>query len=88
MYVFFFIDLTMSQPSVEDASLWRCNFDGDDHPDGGSMCGMIQSTQDELDWTLARSPTPSGDTGPDAAYDGSYYIFVEASYRADGDKAR
>ena len=86
MHVIF--HLNVPQPPHEDASLWRCNFDGDSDPDGGSMCGMIQSTQDELDWTLTRYPTPSGDTGPDAAYDGSYYIFVEASYRADGDKAR
>ena len=86
MYVLFHFNVP--QPPNEDMVLWRCNFEGGSDQDAGSMCGMTQSTQDQLDWTLTRDPTPSGDTGPDAAYDGSYYIFVEASYRADGDKAR
>ncbi len=38
-----------------------------------------QGTGDDLDWTLRTGGTPSSGTGPSAASQGSYYVYVEAS---------
>ncbi|MBR9913481.1 MAG: DUF5011 domain-containing protein [Algicola sp.] len=38
-----------------------------------------QSTADDLDWTIDANGTPSSNTGPSSAIQGTYYIFVEAS---------
>lgn len=38
-----------------------------------------QNGSDSLDWTLLSGGTPSSSTGPSAAVQGSYYIYVEAS---------
>ncbi len=38
-----------------------------------------QSPSDDLDWTIEINNTPSNNTGPDNAFQGSYYVFVEAS---------
>jgi hypothetical protein len=38
-----------------------------------------QSATDDFDWTRNTGGTPSGTTGPDAAVDGSWYIFMESS---------
>jgi len=48
----------------------------------------IQPTTDNMDWTRYSGKTPSSLTGPSASYDGTYYIYTEASgntpaYRAD-----
>lgn len=54
-----------------------------------SLCGMEQSDNDNFDWTMGNGPTPSEETGPPSAYDGSYYIFIEASApRQTGDTAK
>ncbi len=37
-----------------------------------------QSTNDDLDWIRWHGSTPTPYTGPDTAYDGEYYIYVEA----------
>ena len=37
------------------------------------------SDDDDYDWTRHSGPTPSSSTGPPAAYDGSYYIYTEAT---------
>ncbi len=37
-----------------------------------------QATNDNLDWTRWSGPTPTDSTGPDAAYDGDYYIYIES----------
>jgi len=34
---------------------------------------------DNTSWTRQSGPTPSARTGPDAAYEGSYYMFIESS---------
>ena len=39
----------------------------------------IQPSTDTMDWTRSNIPTPSANTGPDAASQGSYYLFTEAS---------
>lgn len=38
-----------------------------------------QSATDTMNWTRSNITTPSVDTGPDAASQGSYYLFTEAS---------
>ncbi len=38
-----------------------------------------QYSNDDLDWTIQKGGTPSGNTGPAAANAGAYYIYVEAS---------
>jgi V8-like Glu-specific endopeptidase len=39
----------------------------------------VQDNTDDLDWTIFSGATPSNGTGPTAANDGTYYIYVEAS---------
>ena len=39
----------------------------------------IQSNSDDIDWTVDANGTPSSNTGPSSAADGSYYVYVEAS---------
>lgn len=34
---------------------------------------------DDVDWTIKTGGTPSGNTGPDGAAQGDYYIYIEAS---------
>ncbi|MEW7289315.1 M4 family metallopeptidase [Aquimarina sp. 2304DJ70-9] len=43
-----------------------------------------QSTTDDIDWTIDASGTPSRNTGPSSATQGSYYLFVEASGSGTG----
>ncbi|WP_299209724.1 M36 family metallopeptidase [uncultured Dokdonia sp.] len=38
-----------------------------------------QGSGDDFDWTLRTGGTPSTGTGPTAAFQGSYYVYVEAS---------
>ncbi len=38
-----------------------------------------QSSEDDIDWTVYTGGTPSGNTGPSSAADGTYYVYVEAS---------
>ncbi len=42
-----------------------------------------QSPDDDFDWTQQTGPTPSPNTGPAAAAEGSYYVFVEATDNTD-----
>ncbi|MEO1652116.1 MAG: fibronectin type III domain-containing protein, partial [Bacteroidota bacterium] len=41
--------------------------------------GWVQSGSDDIDFTRRSGTTPSGNTGPSGANDGSIYIYVEAS---------
>ncbi len=43
-----------------------------------------QSTADDINWTVDANGTPSRNTGPSSATQGSYYIFVEASGNGTG----
>ena len=43
-----------------------------------------QSTADDINWTVDASGTPSSGTGPSAAKQGTYYIYVEASGNGTG----
>jgi Metallo-peptidase family M12B Reprolysin-like/MAM domain, meprin/A5/mu/GEVED domain/Bacterial surface protein, Ig-like domain/Secretion system C-terminal sorting domain/Fibronectin type III domain len=44
-----------------------------------TLGGWSQSTADDIDWTINANGTPSSNTGPSSASQGSYYIYVEAS---------
>ncbi|MEL6558464.1 MAG: endonuclease [Bacteroidota bacterium] len=41
--------------------------------------GWIQSTSDDFDWTRRSGSTPSSNTGPSAASDGTVYAYMESS---------
>ena len=41
--------------------------------------GWTQASNDDLDWTRLSNNTPSNNTGPSSATEGSFYIYVEAS---------
>jgi chitodextrinase/uncharacterized Ntn-hydrolase superfamily protein len=49
-----------------------------------SLGVWIQSSADDLDWTRDSSGTPSSNTGPSNAFDGTIYIYVEASGNGTG----
>ena len=49
---------------------------------------MTQSQVDDFDWTVTDQATPSSPTGPDAAYRGAFYVFIETTGRQPGDQAR
>ena len=38
-----------------------------------------QSSADDLNWTVDANGTPSNNTGPSSAFQGSFYVYVEAS---------
>ncbi|WP_250433720.1 reprolysin-like metallopeptidase [Hanstruepera flava] len=43
-----------------------------------------QSSADDLNWSINSNGTPSSNTGPSSANDGTYYIYVEASGNGTG----
>ncbi|WP_298517190.1 S8 family serine peptidase [uncultured Kordia sp.] len=43
-----------------------------------------QSTADDIDWSITSGTTPSNNTGPSSATQGTYYTFVEASGNGTG----
>ena len=43
-----------------------------------------QSSSDDIDWSVNSSSTPSSNTGPASANQGTYYIYVEASGSGTG----
>ncbi|WP_420571380.1 S8 family serine peptidase [Kordia sp.] len=49
-----------------------------------TLGAWTQSTADDINWTVDASGTPSNNTGPSSATEGSYYIFVEASGNGTG----
>jgi hypothetical protein len=49
-----------------------------------TLGAWTQSTADDLDWTVDANGTPSSNTGPASATQGSYYIYVEASGNGTG----
>ncbi len=44
-----------------------------------SLGGWTQDTSDSIDWTRQSGGTPSNNTGPSGADQGSFYVYVEAS---------
>jgi len=39
----------------------------------------VQATNDDFDWTTRSGSTPSSNTGPSGAAEGSYYVYMESS---------
>jgi len=56
---------------------WACDFELASGT--ADWCGITQATDDNFDWTIFDQPTPSDPTGPDQAYSGRWYIYIEAS---------
>ena len=44
-----------------------------------TLGSWTQSSSDDFDWTTRSGSTPSSNTGPSAASEGSYYIYMESS---------
>jgi len=57
--------------------LWACNFETTDG--SSTLCTVETGMRSAFHWTLWSGPTPSVDTGPSKAFNGHYYIYVEAS---------
>ena len=64
---------------------FTCDFEDNSSP----WCGILQlgNSDDQFDWTRHSGKTPSSPTGPDMAASGSYYIYIEATGRREGDTA-
>ncbi|XP_076109613.1 MAM and LDL-receptor class A domain-containing protein 1-like isoform X2 [Mytilus galloprovincialis] len=71
---------TTSQPTEVTLT---CTFED------GAPCFLVEATNDDFDWTLRSGSTPSPDTGPQSAVEGSNYKYVEVSSpRRSNDVAR
>ena len=49
-----------------------------------TLGAWTQSTSDDINWTVDANGTPSNNTGPSNAIEGTYYIYVEASGNGTG----
>lgn len=69
-------------PMDEHASCWIIN----DYETSfeSNFDGWMQSDADDLDWLKNFGPTETEITGPEAAQDGEFYIYVDASYTGIG----
>jgi len=57
--------------------MWICNFE---LIDGSStLCDTQTDLATNFDWLLWSKKTPSNETGPSNAFNGAYYIYMEAS---------
>nr|XP_034308331.1 MAM domain-containing glycosylphosphatidylinositol anchor protein 1 isoform X1 [Crassostrea gigas] len=56
-----------------------CNFESDPE----LTCFLSESLSDEFNWTIHANSTPSFNTGPSSAVNGSYYKYIETS-RGEG----
>lgn len=60
-----------------------CGGSVSNYPYGESFEGGLglwsQDSGDQINWIRNSGSTPSSDTGPSSAYDGSFYLFAEAS---------
>ena len=47
----------------------------------GTTCDFLsQSAEDAHDWLIHTDATQTSNTGPNSAYDGKYYAYIEASH--------
>ncbi|XP_076084855.1 MAM and LDL-receptor class A domain-containing protein 1-like isoform X1 [Mytilus galloprovincialis] len=77
---------TSTKPNITQQTECRtefiCEFEGQE------KCVFENIDQDDFDWDINSGSTSSTSTGPDNAYEGSGYIYTEASSpRLQGDKA-
>lgn len=49
-----------------------------------TLGSWTQATDDDINWTVDANGTPSSNTGPSSATQGSYYVYVEASGNGTG----
>lgn len=66
--------------------IWYCNFEGQDGTQ--TICDLTLDMTTDFYWTVYSGNTPSEHTGPSSAYNGKYYIYNEATNRAQGDVGR
>ncbi|XP_061183018.1 MAM and LDL-receptor class A domain-containing protein 1-like [Saccostrea echinata] len=53
----------------------------------GAFCFLTQSYEDDFDWTSRDGGTPSSNTGPSAAFEGTTYAYTEVSGLQSGNRA-
>jgi len=53
----------------------------------GAANGWEQGTNDNFDWTVFSGETPTRGTGPDAAFEGNFYLYTEADGIGNGQVA-
>ena len=51
---------------------WNCGFES-------GFYGMIQSTDDDFNWSMNNGSTATQETGPEHAAQGEWYIYIETS---------
>ncbi|MBI1227120.1 MAG: T9SS type A sorting domain-containing protein [Bacteroidetes bacterium] len=45
----------------------------------GNLGNWSQATNDQMDWTIGSGTTPTNNTGPNGASNGTYYVYTEAT---------
>src|SRR5690606_35141567 len=69
--------------SSAEVQAGSCGGSVSSYPYGESFEGGLglwsQDSGDQINWIRNSGGTPSSDTGPSSAYDGSFYLFAEAS---------
>ncbi len=81
-------DMAVDNISIAEAGVIVCANTVDSYPYEESFESSFglwnQSANDNLDWTRDSNGTPSNNTGPSSAFDGTVYIYVEASGNGTG----
>ncbi|XP_048730018.1 blastula protease 10-like [Ostrea edulis] len=74
---------TTPQPTTPKPTvLFSCTFES------GTTCFLQDITsKDEFNWSIGSGETPSNETGPSKAFEGTNYAYIEASGRGSGDTA-
>ena len=73
VHVHLYIHIFIPEPSE---LIFQCDFENE-------FCGVRQVSSMSSVWGRNRGSTRSSATGPDNAYSGSYYVFVESSDKQD-----
>ncbi|ELT88549.1 hypothetical protein CAPTEDRAFT_218762 [Capitella teleta] len=74
-------DLDIASGSCGETLPWTCGFES-------NFCDMEQLSNDQFDWSRNEGLTGTSDTGPTAAYQGTWFMYIEASSpRQNGDVA-
>ena len=62
-----------------------CNFDD---VDVDPWCGFSQSLKDNFEWIIMEKSTPTRNTGPEDAFEGRKYIYMDASMKLENETAK
>ncbi|CAG2219803.1 unnamed protein product [Mytilus edulis] len=77
-----FVGQNCNQVDGKTGSEFTCDFETENN------CVFENADDDDFQWTYRSGSTPSGGTGPSSAYEGTQYVYTEASSPRDqGDKA-